>query len=55
MKALPTLVAEIEAENRGFAEAARPYLGGEQRLIRSPLDVVVPKMLGADDDAVISD
>ena len=46
MKALPTLVAEIEAENQGLAEAVRPYLGGELRLVRTLLHVVVPEMLG---------
>ncbi|MEL4181550.1 HipA domain-containing protein [Roseateles sp. PN1] len=46
VKALPNLVAEIEAENQGCAENARPYLGNELRLVRTLQHVVVPEILG---------
>ena len=48
-RALPLMlekrVAQLEAENKHLPEAARPFLGGELRLIRAVQHVVVADML----------
>ena len=44
-RALRDLIAAIETENGHYAEAVRPFLGGEIRLLRTVEHVVVPYML----------
>ena len=43
---LDELAHAIKIENEILAEPARPYLGGEARLIRAIQSIVVPEMLG---------